>query len=252
MEQPFTGLYAQHYDVLFPLDTDELFFYQALLKRSPGWVLEIGCGTGTLLIGLCAFGCDVHGLDCSKPMLTRAAHRAHQAGIAIPLYHQACEELNLPCQFQSIIVSSCSFMFVTDYHQAQQTLQRLYKHLAPGGQLITTSFLPYQEMMSGQFERHCIRDVALDASSQLTVYQTVDYDHVRQLRTCVLDFELWRAGIVHQQEQQSFLYRWYGVNELIAMVKAAGFGDITVYGDYQLQPIAADTETVIVVAHKPL
>lgn len=250
MEQPFTGAYAQYYDALFPLDTKELFFYHALLKRNPGPALEIGCGTGTLMIALRALGCDVHGLDCSQAMLERAVQKAHQTGIAVPLYHQAVETMHVPHAFQTIFISSCSFMFITDVQTAQQTLHRLYDQLMPGGQLIITSFLPYQEMMSGLLERQCIHDVVLDEQSQLTVYQTIDYDGARQLRQCVLDCELWRSGTVHKHEQHRFMYRWYGVEELMALIKAADFSDGVAYGDYQMHPVVADTETVIIVAIK--
>jgi SAM-dependent methyltransferase len=250
MRQPFLGLYATYYDALFPLDETELQFYRYFLQCNPGPALEIGCGTGSLLCALGREGFAVHGLDCSEPMLTIAARKAHQAGIYPDLYHQALETCDVARAFKTIYISSCSFMFITDHVQAQQTLARLYEQVLPGGQLIITSFLPYQEMMSGVLGRQCIHDVALDGQSQLTVYQTVAYDHARHVRTCNLDFELWRSGALCTHEHHTFFYRWYGVEELVAMIKAAGFSDVVTYGDYQLQPIVADAETLIVVARK--
>jgi len=252
MQQPFVGLYATYYDVLFPLDETELNFYCHWARHAQGPVLEIGCGTGNMLCALARNGFEVHGLDCSKPMLDLAARKAHESGLSLQLHHQALEALALPHTFSMISVSSCSFMFLTDYVQAQQTLTRLYDHMSLGGYLLISSFLPYQEMMSGVSGRQCIHDITLDDQSQLTVYQTVTYDSVHHTRTCVLDFELWCSGTIHQQEQHAFLYRWYGVEELMTMIKAAGFCDVAAYGDYQTLPLAADAETVIVVARKPL
>ncbi len=250
MKQPFSGLYATYYDSLFPPDAEELAFYKNFLCSQEEPALEVACGAGTLLTAYAREGFKVHGLDCSKEMLDQVTVKAQKAGLHIPLYHQALEELDLPLQFQTIYIPSCAFMFITDPVQAAQTLRRLHEHLVPGGQLILSSFLPYQEMMSGQFERHCVRDVGVDAVTHITMYQTVEYDFVKQLRTCVLEFELWHIGMLQTQEQHTFIYRWYGVEELSAMMRTAGFSEITLYGDYQLKPVDAHIETFIMYAKK--
>lgn len=50
----------------------DLEFYLELAKVAPGPALELGCGTGRLVIPLAREGIDITGLDLSAPMLAHA------------------------------------------------------------------------------------------------------------------------------------------------------------------------------------
>ena len=61
---------ARYYDVN-PTIPDDSTFYQARLPSSDAAVLELGCGTGHVLLplaGACGF---IHGIDRSQAMLAR-------------------------------------------------------------------------------------------------------------------------------------------------------------------------------------
>jgi SAM-dependent methyltransferase len=59
---------AQYYDVN-PTIPDDLTFYQARLPSSDAAVLELGCGTGRVLISLAAMCGFIQGIDRSQAML---------------------------------------------------------------------------------------------------------------------------------------------------------------------------------------
>ena len=72
---------AQFYDFQsFPID--DIDFYIKQLPSTKASVLELGCGTGRVLIPLsehCAF---VHGIDLSEGMLSICQAKIEEAGIA--------------------------------------------------------------------------------------------------------------------------------------------------------------------------
>src|SRR5712664_738567 len=64
-------------------------FYVEEAKRARGTVLEVGCGTGRILLPIARAGCSIVGVDSSRQMLERC--RAKLAGElgAAPLEHLA-------------------------------------------------------------------------------------------------------------------------------------------------------------------
>ena len=71
---------AQYYDVN-PTIPDDLAFYQARLPSSDASVLELGCGTGRVLLPLAAWCGFIHGIDRSQAMLARCLLKVQAAAI---------------------------------------------------------------------------------------------------------------------------------------------------------------------------
>src|SRR5437899_4283220 len=62
---------AKYYDGAYAAMTDLIDgpFYVDLAQRIGGPVLEIGCGTGRVLLPIARAGTTIHGVDSSLPML---------------------------------------------------------------------------------------------------------------------------------------------------------------------------------------
>src|SRR5262249_60744761 len=99
--------------VLDALDFDQLFWLRvargwtpgapvesfdgpAFDGRAPGPVLDVGCGTGRVLLRLLEAGIDADGIDNSAPMLARARTRASTAGHNPSLTLPAMRDFTLP------------------------------------------------------------------------------------------------------------------------------------------------------------
>ena len=76
------GLHVQIYDDQtageWGTPQNDMSFYLEEAKAGGGPVLELGCGTGRLLIPLLSTGHDVHGLDSSSAMLEVARRKREQ------------------------------------------------------------------------------------------------------------------------------------------------------------------------------
>jgi len=138
----YTGLMAQAWDVLRG-DTSNWpgrFFYRDLIQRSGQPVLDIGCGTGRLLLDYLAQGIDIDGVDNSPDMLALCRRKATALGLAPALYQQYLEILSLPRQYRTIVVASSTLQLVIEPAMVAQAVQRIADHLLPGG-VVVASFM---------------------------------------------------------------------------------------------------------------
>jgi SAM-dependent methyltransferase len=80
----------------FNTDGPEIDYFKGLIMRFGDPALDVGCGTGRLLIPFLRAGLDVDGCDISPDMLALCAQRAEAEGIRPQLLAQAMHQLSLP------------------------------------------------------------------------------------------------------------------------------------------------------------
>src|SRR5688500_758656 len=122
----YRGLMAELWD-FFRGDTStwsDRFFYREAIQRYGQPVLDVGCGTGRLLLDFMADGVDIDGMDNSPEMLALCRQKAQQLGLEPRLYQQQMETLELPRRYQTILVPSSSFQLVLKPEAATKALAR--------------------------------------------------------------------------------------------------------------------------------
>ena len=101
-------------------------FYLEAIGRFGEPVLDVGCGTGRLLLDYLGQGIDIDGVDVSDDMLELCRAKAPDFGLQPRLYRQGMESLDLPRRYRSIIVPSSSFQLLLDPARAGLELASLY------------------------------------------------------------------------------------------------------------------------------
>jgi SAM-dependent methyltransferase len=104
-------------------------------------VLEVGSGTGRLLIPMAARGLEVEGLEISPEMV--AQMRANEGGERIPVTIGDMTDFDLGRQVDIIFSAHNSFQHLTTQERQVQALKNQVRHLAPGGRLVLEAWLPY-------------------------------------------------------------------------------------------------------------
>ncbi|CAM5785527.1 class I SAM-dependent methyltransferase [Cellulomonas persica] len=105
-------------------------------------VLEIGCGTGNLLLLAQRLvpGVDTTGLDPDAAALARAARKARRRGVDVRLDHGFADALPYPDQSVDVVLSSLMLHHLPDEAKIP-AFREARRVLRPGGRLHVLDFL---------------------------------------------------------------------------------------------------------------
>jgi ubiquinone/menaquinone biosynthesis C-methylase UbiE len=253
---------AQAWDLLRG-DTSEWpdrAFYRALIEQNGGSALDIGCGTGRLLLNYLAAGLDIDGVDNSPEMLALCRNKAEAARIDVRnrLHEQAMETLALARRYATIIVPSSSFQLVTDPAAARVAMARLHDHLEPGGLLVMSIMsklwrgkAPPPQMQWSAW--HSIGErVRPEDRAVVRRMMRVRYDHEQQLEHEENLYEVLRDGVVVESElhERSPSVRWYSQAQAIAGYENAGFADVRATSGFTFEPVQPEDTTFCVLGRR--
>lgn len=101
------------------------------LSNVKGKVLEVGCGSGRVLIPLLQAGIAIDGLDNSDAMLDSCKRRCNELNLTPKLIKDEMHEFTLTNQYDAIIIPGGSFQLIEGREQAITTLNHLYSYLSP-------------------------------------------------------------------------------------------------------------------------
>jgi SAM-dependent methyltransferase len=121
---------------------DDVGWYRQQCLARGGRALELGCGTGRILLELLASGIDAIGVDRSLPMLRRLRRDGAERGIEARVAQMDLRGLALAGEFRTILAPYSLITYLTDSEVAVATLIRLRSLLAPDGRLVLDAFIP--------------------------------------------------------------------------------------------------------------
>jgi ubiquinone/menaquinone biosynthesis C-methylase UbiE len=224
---------ARFYDLEHADLTADVVFYLYFARQAGGPVLEVGCGTGRLLLPLVEAGVDVTGLDCSPAMLT-VAHS--KLGERASLIEGDMRTLALPGRYALIIISINTFLHLQTTVDQFAALTNLARHLAPDGKLIID--LPAGDELARQDPdgRLTLEQSFLDPQTGHQIIKFVasriDWFTQRQEVTYVYD-EVSEDETVHRTVVPMTLRHVFRY-ELELLLEKAGYSLTALYSDYDL------------------
>lgn len=145
VSQPYLSLEAELHDAFWDTEDggSEIGLMADFLKRHPGPALEIGAGSGRLMLPLAAMGFEIEGLELSPDMLALGRQRAAALGIEAPVHEGDMTTWRGGRPFASVLAPAFTLQLASDPETA---LRHWHGLLAPGGGLYLTVFMPYAEL----------------------------------------------------------------------------------------------------------
>jgi SAM-dependent methyltransferase len=130
---------APYYDLIYGhlFAGEDIAFYVEMATASPGPVLEMGCGTGRVLLPLARAGVSMWGMDSSIAMLEQlcAALKSEDRAVRerVTVLHADIRHDYAGCRFPLIIAAGNVLHSFLDRLDQRAWFRNVRRHLAPGG-----------------------------------------------------------------------------------------------------------------------
>ena len=245
---------ADFFDAEYADYADDLPVLEAYAARTGGPLLELGCGTGRVLVPLAQAGYDVTGADISPAMLARAQARAAEAGVAGRVHlvegDYASAPLAGPYKFAFIVMNT--FLHLPDRASQLAALRHWRDHLAPRGLLLIDVFHPDVAQLAaldGRLEwDRTWKNGDTGEMVMKFVTRTVNLAeqlmHVNMLYDATTPEGQLRRTIVSYDAR----YIWRFEGELL--LEQAGYTVEGIYGDWDMSPFESASDRMIFVARR--
>jgi SAM-dependent methyltransferase len=258
------GLVARWWAETNVPEPGEVTYYADAIRRHGEPALDVGCGTGRLLLPLLAEGLDVDGTDISADMIAHAAAAAREQGHAPHLTAVPSHALALDRSYGTILMCGVFGIGATP-DQDREALRRIHRHLRPGGALLIAHWLPYADRDEKGWARWLPGhrgDVPRDWPDEGDRRRLHDGDELElttrlarleplaQRQTLEIRARLWHDGVLVREEASSLNENLYFAQELRQMLVEAGFTDVSIEGPHTSRPATDDDAAVVFVARR--
>jgi SAM-dependent methyltransferase len=248
----FYRAHAPHYDAAYE-GLEDTGFYGRLAAECGGPVLELGCGTGRVLLPIARDGIAVYGMDGSEAMLerlfakledetpevrsrvtvVRGDIRRTSAGVQVPLVFSAGNVLH-------------SFL---EHEEQRAYLRNARRHLAPGGAFCFDVFqFDYKRLLlpPGDWLQEPEHMDPATGHRTRRYYRTEhepEFQRFRvDMRWVVEDAE----GKVVSDTNASVMQRWFTRGELELLLEMEGFRITDHWGEFNRGPFGAGSPQQII------
>ena len=249
----YRGLMAESWDWLRgdPSGRGDRDFYCEMIHTHGEPVLEVGCGTGRLLLDFMANGVDIEGLDVSPEMLALCRNKGQGRGLVPILYEQAVERLELPRRYRTILATSSVLQLIPDRLAVAEAARRLHAHLLPGGVLVAPFMTLWQEglPLQREWENARVREsdgALLQRMGRVWYEPETECEHTEDLYQVVVDGEV-LASEVHRRSPAS---RSYTQAQARTLLEDAGFAAIQIKSGFSHEVAAPNTHLFTLIARK--
>ncbi len=237
--------------------TDDIDLYLALAGRTRRDVLEMGCGTGRILIPFAEYGHRITGIDFSEPMLERARKKIHnlpeRTGRKITLLTGDISDFSLRKKFDFVFIAFNSLLAISGFRRQQAVLVNAWNHLKADGKLVISVLNPDLHVFSERvpYVKHAGSWVDSETGREVDCFEFDYFDLANQIifGTKLYD-EIDENGLVHRTKQV-FEMRYFFSYELQLLLEQQGFRIRNLYGDYDRSAFTDNSPTIIFEAVRP-
>jgi len=231
-------------------------FYLDLCRAAKGEVIELGCGTGRILIPAAQAGCTITGLDQSQFMLDRCRSKLGALPSAaqkrVTLVQADMTNFSLGRTFALATLPFRPLQHLVSVEEQLRFLTCVHRHLQPGGKLALDVFHPDLKRLAGPASSEETEDTPeytladgrrLRRAFRLTAKRIAGQINDAELIYYLQDQSGFTTRIVH-----AFPLRYFFRFELEHLLARAGFEITEFFGDFDRSPFTDSSPEMIVIA----
>lgn len=244
---------ARFYDLTHDALTEDIPLLVQLAREGGGPVLELGCGTGRLLLPLARAGCHVVGVDNSPEMLARAAARLAREPEAVrervTLHQQDFTQLEMGQSYFGLAIAPYNTFLHLDTMAKRAALRRVVGCLGGNGRLLLDLANPFWLADMDEAEpAFALENELVDPETGETVRQWSRGGVDSGAQAVRIE---WRYEVVGGGETAvSAIYHYLLPHEWELLLRQTGFQLQKQWGDYDATPFSEEQPRLLLLAQK--
>jgi len=228
-------------------------FWTHLAHQHGGPVLEIGCGTGRILLELAKAGFDVTGIDISPDMLAVLKRKLKKLpkGLQEQVKVKEADMRNfaLGRMFRTVIIPFSAFQHLLTTKEQQACLKAVHMHLLDRGTLVIDVFNPDLSRPKGVLEHQWTRQDRTGRT--VSKFSSQTYNPTTQISNQHFFIDITdRLGRL-SRITASFRLRYVFYKDIKKLLESTGFRIVEVYGSFNREKFSEKhSQRIIAVASK--
>ncbi|MFC0473430.1 class I SAM-dependent DNA methyltransferase [Halalkalibacter kiskunsagensis] len=210
-------------------------------------ILDVGCGTGELLVRLQEEGADTVGVDLSLEMLSVAKEKCEQKGFSPPLFHQSMTDLEGLGTFEVVTIFCDSLNYLETEEEVYRTFESVHRHLQEDGLFLfdVHSLKKIEEGFIGQ-------TFAEDGADLAYIWTSFEGDYPHSVEHELTFFIRDESHGYYERMLELHKQRTFPVKQYTDWLMEAGFSDIVVHSDFTSASPTEQSERIFFTARKKI
>lgn len=242
------SLFAEVYDSLTEdvEYTKRAEYITTILRQNgcnPEFILDLGCGTGSITTLLAKKGYSMIGVDMSPEMLVIACEKAEKEGLDILYLNQPMEEFELYGTVGAVVCLLDSLNYITESKDLEHTFDLVHNYLDPDGLFIFDINTAYK--LKNILPGNTFCGESDKAFYTWENFYDLDYD----ICEFTLNFFM-KDGDKYSRHTEAHYQKAYTDAQIKKMLKKCGFELISTYNDVTFDAPTRTSQKVFYVARK--
>jgi SAM-dependent methyltransferase len=251
MSEQYPEVVARFYDAVYAEVRDGVDneYYLKTMGEARGPVLEVGVGTGRLLVEALARGVDAYGIDLSPTMIERCrAKLPSDAGERV--WVADAVRLETDRRFALVVAPFRVLSHVASPDDQLRLLEAVHGVLRPGGLFVFDLYVPALKLLLEGLPEMVDFDGHHAPGRRLRrVVSSDPADIVRQTNHVRMGF-VWDEEDGEHRDGWEFDMRFFFRYELEHLVARSPFALQGIYGDFAETPLCAESREFVVVCRR--
>ena len=250
---------AEHYDIAYDhLRTRDIDFFIDYSGNTGGRTLELGCGTGRILIPVAAAGYEITGLELSPYMLAICREKLNRQPAdvrkRVKLTQGNMVSFDTGETYSLITVPFRAFQHLLYVEEQKACLGCVHKHLAPDGLFILDLFNPrYDRLYQTKYEEETedMPETEMPDGRRISrANRVAGFHRDRQYNDIEIIYYVSHPDGRKERLVQSFPMRYYFRYEIEHLLELCGFGVVDLFGNHDGSAYSVNSPEMIFVVGK--
>lgn len=248
----FYQFIAPHYDTDYVDHNRDVAFYVDLARECGGPVLEMGCGTGRVLLPTAEAGVPIHGLDSSRDMLDvlrgKLAAKPSEVRDRVALTEGDMQTARLGRKFALVTAPFRGVQHLYTREDQRAWLRNVHQHLEPGGQLCFDVFQPDYDYIAGP-TGPSVESESVDPETGHRTRRMAQTNPRPEIQQVEVHFQWVRedaTGVTVTEDEARTAMRWFTRAELENLLELEGFRITDYWGGFDREPFGEGSAEQII------